>query len=198
MNSIRSTPARPFRRSTPFLRRSTSDRICFIFGNKHSPHVLFRVVGRCVSLTVMATDHILTLLIDERDKLNAAIEALQAPTTTEKTPGPGRKAVLPSVERDSKPEETVGPTAPAKRKMSAAGRRAIIAGAKKRSAAIKAAKAAAEAPTPAAAAPKAAPAKAPVPVKKGGLTAAGRKALSMAMKKRWAARKKAATKGKAT
>jgi hypothetical protein len=32
MNSIRSAPARPFRRSTPFLRRSTSDRIFFIVG----------------------------------------------------------------------------------------------------------------------------------------------------------------------
>ena len=32
MNSIRSAPARPFRRSTPFLRRSTSDRIRFIIG----------------------------------------------------------------------------------------------------------------------------------------------------------------------
>jgi hypothetical protein len=78
--------------------------------------------------------------------------------------------------------------------MSAAGRRAIIAGAKKRSAAIKAAKAAAAAAAsaPVAATPKATPAKAPGPVKKGGLTEAGRKALSIAMKKRWAAKKKAA------
>jgi hypothetical protein len=81
--------------------------------------------------------------------------------------------------------------------MSAAGRRAIIAGTKKRWAAIKAAKIAAEAPAPVAAAPKASPAKAPVPVNKGGLTAAGRKALSIAMKKRWAAKKKAAAKRKA-
>jgi hypothetical protein len=85
--------------------------------------------------------------------------------------------------------------------MSAAGRRAIIAATKKRWAAIKAAKAAAAAPAPApgaavpAAAPKAASAKASVPVKKGGLTAAGRKALSIAMKKRWA-KKKAAAKRK--
>jgi hypothetical protein len=145
----------------------------------------------------MATDHILALLISERDKLTEAIEALQSPTTTEKTPGPGRKAVTPSVEQDSKPEEPVGPTAPAKRKMSAVGRRAIIAGAKKRSAAIKAAKAAAAAPAPVAVTPKTGSAKAPVPVKKGGLTEAGRKALSIAMKKRWAAKKKAAAKGKA-
>ncbi len=82
--------------------------------------------------------------------------------------------------------------------MSAAGRRAIIAGAKKRSAAIKAAKAAAAAQVPVAATPEATPAKAPVPVKKGTLTEAGRKALSIAMKKRWAAKKKAAVKGLAT
>jgi hypothetical protein len=81
--------------------------------------------------------------------------------------------------------------------MSAAGRRAIIAGTKKRWTAIRAAKAAAAAPAPVAATSKAAPAKAPVAVKKGGLTEAGRKALSIAMKKRWAAKRKAAVKGKA-
>jgi hypothetical protein len=127
----------------------------------------------------MATDHILSLLISERDKLTAAIEALQGPTTTDRKAGPGRKAVLQSVERDSKPPASVDPTAPVKRKMSAAGRRAIIEGTKKRWAAIRAAKAAAAAPAPVAAKPKAAPAKAPVPVKKGGLTDAGRKALSI-------------------
>jgi hypothetical protein len=82
--------------------------------------------------------------------------------------------------------------------MSAAGRRAIIAGTKKRWAAIKAAKAAAEAPAPVATTPTAMPAKARVPAKKGGLTDAGRKALSIAMKKRWAAKKRAAAKGKAS
>jgi hypothetical protein len=151
---------------------------------------------RCVSLAFMATDHILALLIGERDKLTAAIEALHGPTTTEKAPGPGRKAVLPSVEQDSKPPASVDPTAPAKRKMSAAGRRAIVAATKKRWAAIRAAKAAAAVPAlaPVAATPKAAPAKASAPVKKGGLTAAGRKALSIAMKKRWAKKKAAAKK----
>jgi hypothetical protein len=171
--------------------------LCRIICNKHFPPVVFRFVSSCVSLGIMATDHILSLLLAERDKLTGAIEALQGPTTTEKTPDPGRKAVTPSVEQDSKPPETVGPTAPAKRKMSAAGRRAIIAATKKRWAAIKAAKAAAEAPVPVVAQPKSAPAKTPVPVKKGGLTAAGRRALSIAMKKRWAAKKKAAAKGKA-
>jgi hypothetical protein len=149
----------------------------------------------CVSLTFMSTDQILALLLRERNKITKAIEALQGPKRKGRPPGPGRKAVPPSAEQDSKPEQTVGPTMPAKRKMSAAGRRAIIAATKKRWAAIKAAKAAA-APAPVAAAPKAAPAKAPVPVKKGGLTAAGRKALSIAMKKRWAAKKKAAAKGR--
>jgi hypothetical protein len=86
--------------------------------------------------------------------------------------------------------------------MSAAGRRAIIAGTKKRWAAIRAAKASADAAAAAlvaavpAATPKVATTKAPVPEKKGGLTAAGRKALSIAMKKRWAAKKKAAVKAK--
>jgi len=65
---------------------------------------------------------------------------------------------------------------------------------KKRWAAVRAAQAAA--PVPVAVTPKAAPAKAHVPAKKGGLTAAGRKALSIAMKKRWAAKEKAAAKGK--
>jgi hypothetical protein len=134
----------------------------------------------------MSTDHILALLLIERDKITGAIEALQGMTTTE-------KAVLPPVEPDSTPQVAVSPAPPVKRKMSAAGRRAIIAATKKRWAAIKAAKAAA----PVAATPNAALAMAPAPVKKGGVTAAGRKALSIAMKKRWAAKRKAAAKGKA-
>jgi hypothetical protein len=125
-----------------------------------------------------------------RNKIAKAIEALQGTTATEETPSPGRKATPPSVEQVSPLPEPAGPTAQAKRKLSAAGRRAIIAATKKRWAAIRAAKAAAMASV--AAAPKATPAKAPVPVKKGALTEAGRKALSIAMKKRWAAKKKAA------
>jgi hypothetical protein len=76
--------------------------------------------------------------------------------------------------------------------MSAAGKRSIIAASKKRWAAIKAAKT--DAAAPVAEAPKTAPAKAPLPVRKGGLTEGGRKALSIAMKKRWEAKKKAAAK----
>jgi hypothetical protein len=139
----------------------------------------------------MATDHILALLISERDKLTAAIEALQGPTTPEKAPGPGRKAVTPPVEQASKRITVHAPKPPAKRKLSAAGRRAIIAATKRRWAAIRAAKATAVAPAPVAATPKAAPAKTSVPAKKGGLTTAGRKALSIAMKKRWAKKKAA-------
>jgi hypothetical protein len=127
----------------------------------------------------MATDQILALLISERDKLTAAIEALQDPTITKKTP-------------DSKTPETVGPTAPVKRKLSAAGRRAIIAATKKRWAAIKAAKAAAAVP---AVAPKPATAKAPAAAKHKAAPAkdaAFRKKMSETMKKAWAARKKKA------
>jgi hypothetical protein len=174
-------------------RSTLSTQSSIAHASKHSAFTSLR----CVSLTFMATDHILALLLIERDKLTAAIVALQGPTTTEKTPGPGRTAALPSVELDSKPSATVDPTTPVKRKMSAAGRRAIIAGTKKRWAAIKAAKAAAAAPAPVAEASKTAPARPPAPVKQGGLTEAGRKALSIAMKKRWAAKKKAAAKGKA-
>ena len=142
----------------------------------------------------MATDHILALLVSERNKLTKAIEALQGPKRKGRPPGPGRKALPPSIEQDSESSASVDPTTPAKRKMSAAGRRAIIAGTKKRWAAIRAAKAAADTAVAAvpAATPKVATTKAPVPVKKGDITAGGRKALSVAMKKRWAAKKKAA------
>lgn len=39
MNSIRSVPARPFRCTTPLLRRSTPDRILFIIGNYLSERI---------------------------------------------------------------------------------------------------------------------------------------------------------------
>ncbi|HTB14366.1 MAG TPA: hypothetical protein VK752_22505 [Bryobacteraceae bacterium] len=138
----------------------------------------------------MATDHILSLLISERDKLTKAIEALQSTAT----PGPGRGTVRPSVEQDSKPAETAGPKARAKRKLSAAGRRAIIEGTKKRWAAIKAAKSAAEAPAPSVAPTNAAHATLPRAVKRKAAvkSAAFRKKMSDRMKAAWAARKKKA------
>jgi len=126
----------------------------------------------------MATDHILSLLKIERQKITAAIEALQG------APGPVRKAVPPPVEQVSPPK------LPARRKLSAAGRRAIIEGTKRRWAAIKAAKAtAAEPPV----VPKAAPA--PVAAKQKtspAKKAAFRKKMSERMKAAWAARKKKA------
>ncbi len=145
------------------------------------------------SLTLMATDYILAMLFIERDKLTAAIEALQGPTTREKTPGPGRNAVPPTVEQDSKPPETVGPAAPVERKLSAAGRRAIITGTKKRWAAVKAANTIAATPT--AVTPKAATAQRKTSAAK---SAASRKKMSERMKVAWAAREKRAASKKAS
>jgi hypothetical protein len=76
----------------------------------------------------MPIDQILPLLIAERDKLNRAIEALQGPTKR-----PGRP-----------PKKTIGietsAAAPKKRQVSAAARRRMAEGQRKRWAAIKASK----------------------------------------------------------
>ena len=131
----------------------------------------------------MASDHILALLISERNKLTKAIEALQGPTE--------RQAVTPVAAATpvaaSKTHE-IAVSKPAKRKLSAAGRRAIIEGTKKRWAAFNAAKAAAEAPVAVTA--KAAPAKAAA--KASPANAAFRKKMSERMKAAWAVRKKKA------
>jgi hypothetical protein len=118
----------------------------------------------------MANDHILALLVEERDKLTAAIEALQGPSTTP-VKAASKASLMPAA-------LAIVPAAPAKRKLSAAGRRAIIAATKKRWAAIRAAKAIAAAPAPV----EAAPAK----------DAAFRKKMSERMKAAWAVRKKKA------
>jgi hypothetical protein len=68
----------------------------------------------------MPTDHIVALLIAERDKLNAAIEALQGTV--------------------KKPVATEPTASPKKRHVSAAARRKMAAAQKKRWAAIKSAK----------------------------------------------------------
>jgi hypothetical protein len=170
-------------------------------------------------------EHIVGLLIEERDRLEAAIAALQGPSSA-----PVDIYEDPTMPDEVKPKAKAAP-APKKKGFSAATRRKMAEGQKRRWAAINAAKAevvaskkrtmSAEArqriidatkarwakinaPKAAAATPKAAPTNAPVavtktapsktPVKKTGLTEAGRKALSLAMKKRWAARKKAAAK----
>jgi hypothetical protein len=70
----------------------------------------------------MPTDHIVSLLIAERDKLNRAIQALEAGVT---------EAGSPSKSAES---------APKKRHVSAAARRKMALGQKKRWAALKAAK----------------------------------------------------------
>lgn len=72
----------------------------------------------------MPTDHIIALLIAERNKLNRAIEALEGPT---KKPAAIETAMA-------------APAAPKKRHVSAAARRKMAAGQKKRWAALKAAK----------------------------------------------------------
>ena len=73
----------------------------------------------------MPTEHIVALLIAERDRLNRAIDALQG-----RTKPVGRQ--LPAMESDT--------TKPKKRHVSAAARRRMAAGQKKRWAAAKAAK----------------------------------------------------------
>ena len=77
----------------------------------------------------MPTEHILTLLIAERDRLNRAIDALQGPTRRRGRP-------LPAIESNS--------TGRKKRHVSAAARRKMAAGQKKRWAVVKAAKKAAK------------------------------------------------------
>jgi hypothetical protein len=111
----------------------------------------------------MQLEQIVALLLTERNRYDAAIQALQGPAkhggvSSGKTPAP--KVVATPVAR--------------KRGLSAAGRKAIGDAARKRWAAIKAAKAS------------------PPPVKpavkgKRGISPAARKAMAAAAKKRWAA-----------
>jgi hypothetical protein len=77
----------------------------------------------------MPTEHILALLIVERDRLNRAIDALQGPP--KRTGRPSKNQVL-GIESDS--------TKPKKRHVSAAARRRMAIAQKKRWAAVKAAK----------------------------------------------------------
>lgn len=90
-------------------------------------------------------DHIVLLLIQERDKLNRAIQALQGSVKRRgRPPGSGRRAAPSNFNDVPDVAEYVTPTvakAPAKRGMSPAGRKAIGDAARKRWAAIKAGKA---------------------------------------------------------
>ena len=81
----------------------------------------------------MPTEQILALLISERDKLNRAIESLGGIT--------GKRRGRPPGSRNTPAPAKAPARAKPKRKLSAAGRRAIVAAARKRWAAIKAGKA---------------------------------------------------------
>ncbi len=109
----------------------------------------------------MPTEQIVALLIAERDRLSRAIEALQGPAKRRVRP---YKGAAPAVVSAAAPIAR-------KRKMSAAGRKAIADAVRKRWVAVKAAKA----PS------------APVVERKHKLSTAARKAMADAAKKRWAA-----------
>jgi hypothetical protein len=96
----------------------------------------------------MATEHIVALLIQERDRLNRAIDALSGSTSTGKKRGrpfgSTNKKPVASADDVNTPDwakPSVKKAAPVKRKMSAAGRKKIADAAKKRWALIKAGKA---------------------------------------------------------
>jgi hypothetical protein len=112
--------------------------------------------------SMMQTEDIVAWLVAERNRLDAAIQALQGTVKRRGRP-PGKKASGPTL-------STPAPAA-RKRTMSAAGRKAIADAARKRWAAIKVGKAA----SPRAVQPK------------HTLGAAARKAMADAAKKRWAA-----------
>jgi hypothetical protein len=119
----------------------------------------------------METEQIVSLLIAERDRISQAIEALQ---------GPARRG-RPRATRSTNPAPAAA--TPKKRRLSAAGRKAIAEAARRRWAAVK--KAAAPA-APSALTKKSAPQSKPAP-KKRRITAAGRKVMADAAKRRWAA-----------
>jgi hypothetical protein len=78
----------------------------------------------------MPTDHILSLLISERDKLNRAIEALQG--SAKRRGRPPKRQIAADVPNTPEPEK--------KRRVSAGARRRMAVAQKKRWAAIKAKK----------------------------------------------------------
>jgi hypothetical protein len=91
--------------------------------------------ARNVTLQVMQTEQIVALLVAERDRLSRAIEALQGPTKRRGRPPKSGDGIVASAAVDSVK------AAPAKRELSAAGRKAIADAARRRWAAIKAGKA---------------------------------------------------------
>src|SRR5579863_824486 len=115
----------------------------------------------------MPTEHILSLLISERDKLNRAIEALGAPVRRRGRPAKSTHVTTASVAEPTKRRAFTA----AERKKQAARMKAFWAA--KRKAAGKTAKAAASG------------------AKRKPMTSAQKKALSVKMKAAWAKRKAA-------
>jgi hypothetical protein len=139
------------------------------------------------------SSYIVSLLIAERDSLNAAIQALQGDSASAPVKRPGRPPARKTVDFDydaPNVPDWVKPKAPAKKKrrMSAAGRKAISEATKARWAKFQAAKNTSPAPRAS---------------KKNAILAAVtptaedvefKSKMSIAMKKAWAKRKKAAKK----
>jgi hypothetical protein len=88
----------------------------------------------------MPTDQILALLVAERDRLNRAIEALSGGKRRGRPPGSSTKHAASDYTAPTV-LENVQPPVRRKRRLSAAGRKAIADAARKRWAAIKAGKA---------------------------------------------------------
>jgi hypothetical protein len=82
----------------------------------------------------MQTEQIVALLVTERDRLSRAIEALRGPTKRRGRPPKSEDRIVAGASVNSV-------KAPAKRELSAAGRKAIADAARRRWAAIKAGKA---------------------------------------------------------
>lgn len=97
--------------------------------------LLSYTLGKCYD-PMMQTEQIVALLITERNRLNAAIEALRGPTHQN---SPALKAPAAAAAAAAAPAPA--PVRRRKGRLSAAGRRAIGEAAKKRWAAIRAAKA---------------------------------------------------------
>jgi hypothetical protein len=137
----------------------------------------------------MSIEHIVSLLVVERDRLEAAISALQGGSSA--SPEAASVPVPVNAPESVMPDAMPAPAPKKKRKLSAAGRRRIAEATKARWARINEAKAAAWAP---AAATPTAPIKAPVAVKKkvSRTDAAYREMMSERMKAAWVKRKKAA------
>jgi hypothetical protein len=148
------------------FRRVSAGDLSYIAGIEHIPR-------KMLISSQMQTEQIAALLIAERDRLSRAIEALQ---------GSARQAgrPRPKARKSAAPVAVAAKLAPKKRRISAAGRKAIADAAKRRWAAVRAAKASSTNTAAKAAGSATAP-------KKG--RAAGRKAAAKPAKSESAAKK---------